>query len=192
LKFPPLQTRDREDRDLAPSHPWSRWAIRLMDSNAPGSTCSPDCTVPSLKSVAIVVGVASQGRQQMRLKPFKQVGEVLFTASRDEVLRTCGPPVSAQRNDVGLNELDYGDVVYRFQDGGRLEEVTQQASVVALDAVAVPFTALHQFIREQDDEAFERAGFVVSPRYGLAFDPACPCWVTALAAHCIDTWLALR
>ena len=42
-----------------------------------------------------------------------------------------------------------------------------------------------------DGEAFERAGFVVSPRWGLAFAPDCPDWVTALASHCIPTWRAL-
>ena len=29
------------------------------------------------------------------------------------------------------------------------------------------------------------------PRFGLAFVPADPDWVTALARHCIPTWRAL-
>ena len=127
----------------------------------------------------------------MRLQPFERVDDTAFTASRDEVMRARGAPARATRNDVGLHELDYGSVVFRFQDGGRLEEVTQQARTVILGNVSVPFAALATFVREQDDAAFERAGFIVSPRYGLAFDPSCPCWVTALARHCIDTWRAL-
>ena len=39
--------------------------------------------------------------------------------------------------------------------------------------------------------AFVRAGFLVSPRFGLAFVPDQPDWVTALAAHCIGAWRAL-
>jgi hypothetical protein len=127
----------------------------------------------------------------MRLEPFVRVDDTPFRASRDDVLRARGRPMSQCRNDVGLHELDYGTVVYRFQDSGRLEEVTMQAPVVSLGTVAVPFAALASFVREHDEAVFDRAGFVVSPRFGLAFDPQCPSWVTALAAHCLDAWRAL-
>jgi hypothetical protein len=63
--------------------------------------------------------------------------------------------------------------------------------VLSVGNVSVPFAALADFVHEQDDASFERAGFIVSPRYGIAFDPSCPSWVTALARHCIDTWRAL-
>nr|WP_240980219.1 hypothetical protein [Ramlibacter agri] len=116
---------------------------------------------------------------------------VPFSASRADILHARGEPWRAQRNDVGLNELDYGTVVYRFQDGGRLEEVTMQAEVLRLGNVAVPFEMLAGFIRGQDPEAFERAGFLVSPALGLAFDPREPYWVTALARHCLPEWEAL-
>jgi len=127
----------------------------------------------------------------MKLHPFSSVNGVPFSVSREEVLRMRGRPVREGRNDVGLNELDYEDVVYRFQDCGRLEEVTAQAPVVNLGTVAVPFAALERFVRENDPSMFERAGFVVSPTFGLAFDPHCASWVTALAEHCIDEWRAL-
>lgn len=127
----------------------------------------------------------------MRLHPYEQVDETPFTASTDEVLRRRGAPWRTERNGVGLNELDYGDVVYRFQDCGRLEEVTMQAEVLTIGNVAVPFAALADFVRRQDDGAFERAGFLVSPGFGLAFDPREPYWVTALARHCIPEWEAL-
>ncbi|MBL0426521.1 hypothetical protein [Ramlibacter alkalitolerans] len=127
----------------------------------------------------------------MRLDPYVQVDETPFTALAGDLLRRRGPPWRAGRNDVGLDEMDYGDVVYRFQDCGRLEEITLQAEVVMLGNVAVPFATLAAFIRAQDPEAFERAGFLVSPRFGLAFDPSEPFWVTALARHCIGEWRAL-
>lgn len=127
----------------------------------------------------------------MKLQPFEQVDDTPFTASMDDIVRAHGQPWRSQRNDVGLNELDYGGVVYRFQDSGRLEEITQEAEVVSLGKVAVPFTSLAGFIRAQDPDAFERAGFLVSPGFGLAFDPTEPFWVTALARHCIPEWEAL-
>ena len=127
----------------------------------------------------------------VKLAPYEQVDATPFSASRADILRSRGQPWRSLRNDVGLNEMDYGDVVYRFQDCGRLEEITLQAQVVMLGNVAVPFDTLAAFIRRQDPQAFERAGFLVSPEYGLAFDPREPFWVTALARHCIPEWQAL-
>ncbi len=94
-------------------------------------------------------------------------------------------------NDVALEAFDYGGVVYRFQASGRLEEVTTRAPVVHIGGIAIPFRALAGFVKAQDPDVFERAGFVVSPRFGLAFVPADPDWVTALARHCLLTWHAL-
>ena len=127
----------------------------------------------------------------MRLQPYTQVDDTPFSVSSADIERDRGKPWRAGRNGVGLNELDYGEVIFRFQDCGRLEEITLQAKVVTLDNVAIPFDALAAFIRAQDAEAFERAGFLVSPALGLAFDPSEPFWVTALARHCIPEWKAL-
>lgn len=127
----------------------------------------------------------------MNLDPFVSVDGISFSVSREEIVKMRGQPARAGRNGVGLNELDYQSVVYRFQDSGRLEEITLQAPVLNFGNVAVPFDALAPFVRREDPGVFERAGFVVSPRFGLAFDPAEPYWVTALAAHCLDAWRAL-
>jgi hypothetical protein len=126
------------------------------------------------------------------LRPYEQVDDTPFSASSDDIRRARGHPWRARRNEVGLDEMDYGEVVFRFQDSGRLEEVTLQAEVVRLGNVAVPFDALAGFLRSQDPQLFERAGFLVSPAFGLAFDPAEPFWVTALARHCLPQWEALR
>lgn len=128
----------------------------------------------------------------MKLEPYVRVDDTAFTTTPEQLLARLGPPRRRGRNDVQLDELDYGHTVYRFQDSGRLEEVTQRTPVLHLEQLAVPFAALAGFIRSQDPEAFERAGFLVSQRYGLAFVPREPDWVTALAAHCIPTWRALR
>lgn len=127
----------------------------------------------------------------MHLQPFLRVDDTPFTLSPQALARHRGSPGRMARNNVDLTEWDYGDVVYRFQDSGRLEEVTCQVRVLHLDSVAIPFAALKGFVSAHDDEAFTRAGFVVSPRFGLAFVPDCPHWVTALASHCIGAWRAL-
>ncbi len=127
----------------------------------------------------------------MRLEPFRSVDGNAFSLARDDLIRRRGKPTCEHRNGVGLNELDYTTVVFRFQDCGRLEEVTSQAPVLHLGSVAVPFISLEAFVREQDPAAFKRAGFLVSPALGMAFDPTEPCWVTALAKHCLAEWESL-
>ena len=127
----------------------------------------------------------------MKLDPYRQADGAAFTATRADIVAAHGQPHHTARNDVGLNELDYGDVVYRFQDSGRLEEVTARAEALHLGTVAVPFRDLAAFVQSSDDRAFDRAGFLVSPRYGIAFVPAEPCWVTALARHCAEEYATL-
>lgn len=132
----------------------------------------------------------------MRLQPFVRVDDTPFDASRAQIEAAWGVPQCATTNGVGLFELDYGRAVFRFQAStGRLEEITQRAAVLYLvddrGVIDLPFTALEPFVHAHDSAAFERAAFLVSPRYGFTFVPSEPDWVTALAAHCIDTWRAL-
>jgi hypothetical protein len=127
----------------------------------------------------------------MRLDPFVEVDGMPFTATVDDIVRVHGQPLRSGCNGVGLDEMDYGHVVYRFQDNGRLEEVTREAKVLHLGSVSVPFHALAGFVRANDPQAFMRARFVISPAFGFAFDPMEPAWVTALARHCLPEWEAL-
>lgn len=127
----------------------------------------------------------------MNLEPFVSVDGISFKSTERDIVAMRGQPVRRLRNAVGLNEFDYGDVVFRFQDSGRLEEITRLAPVLFIGTRAMLFPSLAAFVRENDPSAFERGGFIVSPRFGLAFDPQCPSWVTALAEHCIDTWRAM-
>lgn len=127
----------------------------------------------------------------LRLEPFKAFGELPFSLGVEDLIARLGPPNRCSRNDVALNEYDYGHSVLRFQDNGRLEEITRRAPVLQLGKVAILFAALEGFVLAQDAGAFERAGFLVSPAFGLAFVPDEPDWVTALARHCLPSWRAL-
>jgi hypothetical protein len=127
----------------------------------------------------------------MNLEPFVSVDGTSFTSTQSEIVAKRGQPNKRLRNSVELNEFDYGDVVFRFQDSGRLEEITRLAPVLFIGTRAILFPSLAAFVRGNDPSAFERGGFIVSPRFGLAFDPQCPSWVTALAKHCLETWRAM-
>lgn len=124
----------------------------------------------------------------MRLEPYDSFGDFAFTLRAADLLARRGAPARSRRNEVELDEMDYGDVVLRFQDNGRLEEITTRAPVLHLGAVAIPFAQLQAFVQAQDPQAFWRARFLVSPALGLAFDPTEPDWVTALARHCLGEW----
>lgn len=127
----------------------------------------------------------------VRLTPFERVDDIPFTDRRDDLMRRYGPAPQESRNAVELTELDYGDRVFRFQDSGRLEEITLRAPVLEVGGVAIPFASLAEFVRRHDRHAFERAGFLISPQWGLAFVPHQPDWVTALARHCLPAWRAI-
>lgn len=127
----------------------------------------------------------------LRLTPFIAFDDTPFSTTAEALLARLGPPDRHTRNAVALQEFDYGHSVFRFQDGGRLEEITKRAPVLQIGPVAIPFAALAGFLHGQDGAVFERAGFTVSPRYGIAFVPTEPDWITALAPHCIGSWRAL-
>lgn len=127
----------------------------------------------------------------LRLEPFTAFGDLSFSLGIEDLIARLGPPNHQSRNAAALNEYDYDHSVLRFQDSGRLEEITRRAPVLQLGTVVIPFAALGSFVLAQDADAFERAGFLVSPAFGIAFVPEEPDWVTALARHCIPTWRAL-
>ncbi|WP_232352004.1 hypothetical protein [Inhella proteolytica] len=129
--------------------------------------------------------------QAMRLDPFEAVDGLSFALLPPELVQQLGWPQHERRNAVGLNEYDYEERILRFQDSGRLEEVTVRAWVLHLGSLAIPFAHLEAFVRTHDPECFERAGFLVSPRYGFAFAPDCPPWITALAPHGVEAWRRL-
>ena len=96
----------------------------------------------------------------VKLDPFVQVDDTLFSVSRNALVRRKGPPLRRSVNDVALEVFDYGGVVYRFQVSGRLEEVTTRAPVVHIGEIAIPFRALAAFVKAQDPDVFERASFL--------------------------------
>ena len=127
----------------------------------------------------------------MRIVPFAQVEDVFFGASQANLLSMRGEPVSRRVNRDSLAELDYGAGIYRFDASDALVEITVNVPVVDLDGHRVPYALLRSYIAGRDISMFERAGFVVSPSFGIAFDPECPFWVTAFPRESIELWRAL-
>lgn len=127
----------------------------------------------------------------MRIEPFTKLGDVSLGANRDELCALIGTPLSTGKNRVGLEEFDYGDRVFRFESNGLLSEITIEAKQITLGRVSVPFNHLADYIAANDSHSFERYGFVVSPAYGIAFDPEHRHWVTVLTKRGLGNWTKL-
>jgi len=124
----------------------------------------------------------------MKFIPLRQFGDIGFGAAADTLISLKGKPKRTRVKRSGLTELDYGSIFYRFSQDSRLVEVTANAPTIELSAVLVPFSLLANYFREHDQLYFERCGFLVSPRFGIAHDPDFPSWVTAFPASSIDLW----
>ncbi|MBE0462096.1 MAG: hypothetical protein ACTIDY_01535 [Halomonadaceae bacterium] len=124
----------------------------------------------------------------MRIEPFSKLDDVSLNATRDDLSRLLGAPLGTKVNRIGLEEFDYRDRIFRFEPSGFLSEVTIKAERVEFDQVSVQFTALSGFIFSNDPQSFEKHGFIVSPAYGVAFDPEHHPWVTVLTRGGLDGW----
>ncbi|MGM0768353.1 MAG: hypothetical protein ACQEV6_10020 [Pseudomonadota bacterium] len=127
----------------------------------------------------------------MRIQPYSKLGHVSLGISRDELELMLGVPFAKRTNRVGLEELDYGDSVYRFESSGLLSEVTIEAVHVEFGKIGVPFANLAEFIASNDPDSVEKHGFILSPGYGVVFDPEDRPWVTVLTERGFEAWAKL-
>ena len=127
----------------------------------------------------------------MKLSPYSHVGNVTFGIGPDALVQVAGQPHSQRSNRASETELDYGSIVYRFDSNSTLVEITADSPALELDGYLIPFPLLAGYVREHDQSAFERVGFLVSPRFGIAHDPDCPSWVTAFPEESLDRWRAI-
>jgi hypothetical protein len=124
----------------------------------------------------------------MKVKPYIQVDAIDFGISRESVVSLLGNPVSEGRTRKGKVELEYANAFYRFNGDNQLIEISIDAPIVVFGSVSVPFVNLGSFLKEHDHERFEAVGFIVSPLYGVGFDPGYPSWVTAFLRESLPLW----
>lgn len=127
----------------------------------------------------------------MKISPLHAVDGIPFGAAEAEVVAVVGEPLLRSRSRRGEEELRYAESVYRFGGDLGLVEVSLNSQAVALNDVEVQFADLPTFFRTNDSEVFDRIGFVVSPRYGVAVDPSFETWVTLMPMHQIAAWKTL-
>lgn len=124
----------------------------------------------------------------MKIEPYKKAGELSLELRESELLNLLGDPNRKSTNSIGLVEFDFGSNVFRFDPSGVLNEVTVESEVIELESVSIPFKYLAAHLKSEDAEVIEKYGFIVSPQFGLAFDPEHSPWVTVLTKKGLAAW----
>ncbi|MBC3833297.1 hypothetical protein H8K33_17435 [Undibacterium amnicola] len=127
----------------------------------------------------------------MNVVAYKSVGLVSFGIGRADLVNLLGAPESEEKSRIWAFELRYPAGVYRFDSVGQLKEISVDVPVFEVDGESILFENLRTFLEQRDKEIFERVGFLVSPRFGLAFDHYFPSWVTAFPREELQLWRSI-
>lgn len=124
----------------------------------------------------------------MKVAAYKSVGVVKFDIGRSELISLLGVPENEGPSRIWAIELRYPAGVYRFNFHDKLREISVDSAELEIDYESVLFENLLGFLKQRDSEIFERVGFKVSPKFGLAFDPSFSSWVTAFPPEELQRW----
>jgi hypothetical protein len=105
----------------------------------------------------------------MTVLSLKSVGDVSFGASRS-VLSGTGRPLRESVNRLGELVLDFGEIVYRFDEDRFVEATFPLPALLELNGQRVEGGSLLTFLRLHDPNFREVRGFAVAPSFGLAID----------------------
>ncbi|PWF46029.1 hypothetical protein [Massilia glaciei] len=128
----------------------------------------------------------------MKVDSFRAVGIAKFGEFRAALVNILGHPLSEGFSRIGDLELRYQNAIYRFDSTRVLAEITFDAPEIEFASDTVGFANLAEYLAARDSDLFERVGFIVSPAYGIAFDPNFPSWVTAFPVESIPLWREIR
>ncbi len=125
---------------------------------------------------------------EMKFCPFKSVNEIAFNSSKDEIIQKLGSPDDVSTNSRGWYELVYSESVYRLDKEGRLVEVTVNLESIEINGATVQYHLLKDHLSKYDNETFDTIGFIVSPKFGIAFDPEHKFWITHFRQTELEGW----
>jgi len=125
----------------------------------------------------------------MRVNPYISVNDILFGSSKSLILDVLGQPIRLGKSRIGDIEMTYDDIIFRLSpDTLELIEVSANAPVLLVENEIGKFEDLPVFLEKNDPDAFQTHGFYVSTRFGIAFDPYFPSWVTAFPSTALSFW----
>ncbi len=124
----------------------------------------------------------------MVIVPFLKIDGISLDTSSRVVKEIKGQPNSIKTNSLGLIEIDFGSYVYRFDKEDSLHEVTLNAPSIELAGASVSFEQLEKYVKQTDNNWFDKYGFIVSPKLGIAFDPQHSPFLTVLTKLGLQGW----
>lgn len=123
----------------------------------------------------------------MKIESFKQLDNITFDIQESEIEAQLN--LNCEIRKVSrLTEYDFGKYIFRFRSDGCLSEVTTDAAVINFGFTIIKFNELKDFLEENDENSYEKVGFIISPKFGLAFDPEFFPWVTFLTHDGLVSW----
>ena len=126
----------------------------------------------------------------MIIIPYKSIGALNFWVSENEAISLLGEPYRRTVYRRNEDELSYESAVYRFDRSIGLVECSATWSDVVLYGVNVPMSLLPSFIRENDPNAKETVGFLISPAYGISIDLEHSGWISVFSFGLRDKFLS--
>jgi len=124
----------------------------------------------------------------MKFSPFKSINGIPFNYSKDDIIQAIGNPENVTVNNLGWEELNYDEFIFRLDKKGKLVEVTANLENVDLNGIKIQYRHLKEYLSKNDNEVFDRVGFTVSPRFGIAFDSEHQFWVTHFRQSELEGW----
>lgn len=135
----------------------------------------------------------------MQITPYIASCNLLFGAIESEIVAKHGQPNRRSTTRSNKIELIYPSNTFRLCGAsGELVELTTDSEYFKIDGCQLPgdkrtevaFVELGYVVAKLDQDAFLAHGFVVSPKFGIAFDPRYPCHLTAFAKSELAVWQA--
>lgn len=134
----------------------------------------------------------------MRILPYTNIDQVSFGSSEETVVSILGSKFTRKANEIGQVELAYENSTFRFlKVENILVEVTVNSEYFQIDDYClsagseIAFVELGYFVAKFDQDSFEAQGFIVSPKFGIAFDPHFPSWLTVFSKSELGAWQKL-
>lgn len=133
----------------------------------------------------------------MRVVPYVSTAGVLFGSKEEDICNALGQPSRREYNRLEQLELIYDFCTFRLSKAeGKLVEATANSECFEIEGLRFPgkgcreiaFVELGYAIAKLDKESFLCHGFVVSPAFGLAFDPQFHPYLTVFARTELPGW----
>jgi hypothetical protein len=133
----------------------------------------------------------------MRIVPYSTAHGVPFGASEESVVSILGSEFQKKLSREGLIELVYEAYTFRLsRDEQVLVEATLDSEYFEIEGCRlhstkkneISFVEMGYAVAKLDNVSFEAHGFIVSPKFGVAFDPHFPSWLTVFAKGELNAW----